>query len=69
VVILSPKGEVQGDGRVFYARVEVPNEEGALRAGMEGRAKINAGWRPAGYVLFRDLGMWFWSKLWSWFGW
>jgi RND family efflux transporter MFP subunit len=69
VVILSPKGEVQGDGRVFYARVEVPNDQAALRAGMEGRAKISAGWRPAGYVLFRNLGMWFWSKLWSWFGW
>ncbi len=69
VVIVSPKGEVQGDGRVFYARVEVPNEDGAIRTGMLGRAKISAGWHPAGYVFFRDLGIWVWSKVWSWFGW
>lgn len=69
VVIVSPKGEVQGDGRVFYARVEVPNEDAALRIGMEGRAKINTGWRPAGYVFFRDLGIWLWARIWSWFGW
>lgn len=69
VVIVSPKGAVQGDGRVFFARVEVPNDDAAIRAGMQGRAKISAGWHPAGYVFFRDLGNWLWSKLWSWFGW
>jgi RND family efflux transporter MFP subunit len=69
VIIVSPKGEVQGEGRVFYARVEVPNEDSAIRSGMLGRAKINAGWHPAGYVFFRDLGIWVWSKIWSWFGW
>jgi len=69
VVIISPKGEVRGEGRVFFARVEVPNDDAAIRTGMQGRAKINAGWHPAGYVLFRDLGIWLWSKLWSWFGW
>lgn len=69
VAIVSPKGEVEGDGRVFFARVEVPNDDAAIRTGMLGRAKISAGWHPAGYVFFRDLGIWFWSKLWSWFGW
>jgi RND family efflux transporter MFP subunit len=69
VAIVSPKGEVQGDGRVFFARVEVPNENAAIRTGMLGRAKISAGWHSAGYVFFRDLGIWVWSKVWSWFGW
>ncbi len=69
VVIVSPKGEVQGDRRVFFARVEVPNGDAAIRTGMQGRAKINAGWHLAGYVFFRNLGIWLWSKLWSWFGW
>ena len=69
VVIVSPKGEVQGDGRVFFARVEVPNEDAAIRTGMLGRAKISAGWHPAGYVFFRGPGIWLWSKVWSWFGW
>jgi len=69
VVVVSPKGEVQGENRVFYARVEVPNDEGLIRSGMQGQAKISAGWHPAGYVFFRDLAIWAWSKLWSWFGW
>jgi len=69
VVVVSPKGEVQGENRVFYARVEVPNDEGLIRSGMQGQAKISAGWHPAGYVFFRGLGIWAWSKLWSWFGW
>ena len=69
VVIVSPKGEVQGDRRVFFARVEVPNGDGAIRTGMQGRSKISAGWHPAGYVFFRGFGMWLWSELWSWFGW
>jgi len=69
VVIVSPRGEVQGDGRVYFARVEVPNAGGEIRAGMQGRSKISTDWHPAGYVLFRGFGIWAWSKLWSWFGW
>ena len=69
VVVVSPKGELQGGNGVFYVRVEVPNVEGLIRSGMQGRAKISSGWHPAGYVLFRDFAIWGWSKLWSWFGW
>jgi hypothetical protein len=47
----------------------VPNEEGVIRAGMEGQGKVFTGYRPAGYVMFRDVGMWTWTKLWKWFGW
>jgi hypothetical protein len=47
----------------------VPNDDASLRTGMQGRAKITAGWHPAGYVFFRNLGIWLWSKIWSWFGW
>jgi len=69
VVVVSPKSHLKGDDRVFYARVRVPNEDGSLRTGMEGRGKISTGWRPAGMVLFRRPAMWIWGKLWSWFGW
>jgi GAF domain-containing protein len=69
VLRVSPISTTEGDRKVFYARVSVPNEEGLLRPGMQGRGKVSAGWRPAGYVLFRGAGMWAWSKLWSWFGW
>jgi RND family efflux transporter MFP subunit len=69
VVVISPQAQLQGDERVFYARVNVPNPDGALLAGMQGRGKISTGWRPAGVVIFRRVAMWTWSKLWDWFGW
>jgi len=69
VTVVSPKGEVEGEHRVFFARVAVPNPSGAVRSGMQGRGKISAGWRPAGYVLFRGPALWIYGKLWSWFGW
>jgi RND family efflux transporter MFP subunit len=68
VDVISPVGVVQGESRVFFARVAILNADGAIRAGMEGRGKISAGWHPAGYVLFRHVGIWVYSRLWSWFG-
>ena len=68
VMVVSPKGTLQGDSRVFFARVAVPNADGAIRAGMEGRGKVRVGWYPAGYVLFRKPFLWIYSRAWSWFG-
>ncbi len=68
VIIVSPKGSLVGDSRVFFARVAVANPEGAIRAGMEGRGKLRIGWYPAGYVLFRGPLLWIYSKVWWWFG-
>lgn len=69
VVVVSPKGQQEGESRVFFARVLVPNQDGAIRTGMEGRGKVSAGWHAAGYVLFRQPVIWLYSKIWSWFGW
>jgi RND family efflux transporter MFP subunit len=69
VAIVSPKSQAEGDARFFYARVDVPNPDGRLRPGMQGRGKISVGWHPIGMVLFRSPFMWFYSKLWWWFGW
>jgi len=69
VTVVSPKSQLQGEEQVFFARVSVPNDGGLIRAGMQGRSKIFAAWRPAGEVFFRRPGMWLWSKIWSWFGW
>lgn len=69
VTVVSPTSTAEADKRVFFARVDVPNDDGVIRVGMEGRGKVSVGWKPAGYVLFRGVGMWFWAKLWSWFGW
>jgi RND family efflux transporter MFP subunit len=69
VAIVSPKAESVQDAAVFYSRVSIPNPDGAIRTGMEGRGKIRVGWRPAGYVLLRTPFFWAYSKLWYWFGW
>ncbi len=53
VMVVSPKGTLVGDSRVFFARVAIANADGTIRAGMEGRGKVRMGWYPAGYVLFR----------------
>jgi RND family efflux transporter MFP subunit len=69
VAVISPKTHAELERRVVFVRVEVPNPEGRIRAGMQGHGKVMAGWRPAGYVFFRRTGMWVWEKLWMWFGW
>ncbi|HXR32597.1 MAG TPA: efflux RND transporter periplasmic adaptor subunit [Verrucomicrobiae bacterium] len=69
VVIVSPKAEILHETPVFYARVGVPNDDGAIRAGMEGRGKVRVGWYPAAYVFFRRPSLWVYSKVWSWLGW
>ena len=69
VAVVSPQGILQNAEPIFYARIAVPNPDSALRSGMQGRGKIFTGWRPAGVVMFRRIGIWIWTKLWSWFGW
>ncbi len=69
VTVVSPVSQIESDQRVFVARVKVANPDGAIRSGMQGRGKVSVGWHPAGYVFFRGFAMWFWGKLWSWFGW
>ena len=69
VTMVSPKSQVEGDEHVFFARVRIPNSDGLIRSGMQGRGKIFTAWRPAGEVFFRRPAMWLWSKIWSWFGW
>ena len=69
VTVVSPRSQVQGADRFFFARVFVPNADGAIRDGMQGRGKVLTGWSPAGKVIFRRPAIWIWSKLWSWIGW
>ena len=69
VQIVSPVSSIEDENKVFYARILVSNPDGLIRAGMHGRGKVTAGWKPVGYVFFRRPAMWIYSKLWSWFGW
>jgi len=68
VSVVSPKGELQGESRVFFARVTLSNPDGAIRTGMGGKGKVRVGWYPSGYVLFRRPGIWVYSRIWNWFG-
>ncbi|MCI0413594.1 GAF domain-containing protein [bacterium] len=47
------------------ARMEDP--DALLRSGMAGKAKIEVGWRPIGYVFLRKPFRFLWKKLWVWF--
>jgi len=69
VTVISPQSQVESEQRFFMARVNVPNQDGLIRPGMQGLGKLSVGWHPAGYVFFRGPAMWLWGKLWSWFGW
>jgi len=69
VAVVSPKGTMSHEGAVFYARVAVPNEQGVIRAGMEGRGKVRVGWSPSGYVFFRRPFLWLYAKICYWLGW
>ncbi len=69
VEIVSPTSKAQDDKRVYFARVNITNPQGIIRPGMSGLSKVSIGWRPAGYVLFRGIGIWIWGKLWAWLGW
>jgi GAF domain-containing protein len=69
VFSISPEAQPSLDGRVFYAHVLLPNQSAELRTGMDGRAKISAGFHPAGFVLLRAPALWLWKQLWGWIGW
>jgi len=69
VRVISPTSETLGEERLFFARITVSNANSELRPGMSGWSKVNAGAHPLGYVLFRNVGLWAWAKLWNWFSW
>lgn len=69
VTLISPIAEVHDGERVFNARVELPNGQAILRAGMTGSAKISVGYHPVGVALFRTPSLWLWHTLWNWIGW
>jgi multidrug efflux pump subunit AcrA (membrane-fusion protein) len=69
ILSISPEAQPSADARVFYAHVLVPNGNAELRTGMDGRAKIFAGFRPSGFVLLRAPALWLWKQVWDWIGW
>ena len=69
ITLVSPVAEVLDGERIFNARVELPNDNAILRAGMTGSAKISVGYHPVGVALFRTPFLWLWHTVWNWIGW
>jgi RND family efflux transporter MFP subunit len=64
VVRISPQGREQNFARVFDVVVEIPNPDGAIRAGMMGRGKVLAEQVSLGYLVLRPPLRWAWLKIW-----
>jgi RND family efflux transporter MFP subunit len=60
-----PGTEVIDDQTVFVTEVELDNESGRLKPGMEGAAKISTHWTPLGWNLFHNT----WENIRCWTVW
>ena len=54
----------EGEESFVIAEARVPNEDGALKAGMLGTAKVSAGTRRLGTALLRKPLRYLWLKIW-----
>jgi multidrug resistance efflux pump len=52
--------------KVVRVMVRIPNQDGLLKSGMTGFAKIEAAWRPIGVVLSRIVARFFMVEVWYW---
>lgn len=52
IELIRPASEVRDNKNVFVSEIEIDNSARLLRPGMQGRAKITAGSRSLGWVLF-----------------
>ncbi len=61
---IRPQAEVRDEKNTFVVEADVTNDEGWLRPGMEGTAKIGIDDRPIGWILTRDIVNWFRMTFW-----
>ena len=54
ILRVSPKSEWSDDGNVFICEAEIANPDNALRAGLEGKGKIEGPRRPLAWIWLRD---------------
>ena len=50
--LIRPASEVRNNKNVFVSEIKIDNSACVLRPGMQGQAKITAGSKPLGWVLF-----------------
>lgn len=60
---IDPRGQVIDSKVIFVADVQVPNTEFSLRPGMKGSARLVAGNRSLGWLLFHRPYVWIMKKL------
>lgn len=53
VLAVRPRAEIRDGANVFIAELELANQDQQLKPGLVGDARIEAGYRPLGWVLFR----------------
>jgi len=62
ITTIHPRAEIRDAQQVFVAEAELVNHDGSLRPGMQGRAKVNGGRAPIGWILlhrpFHALTRW-----------
>lgn len=54
ILRVAPKSEWRDDGNVFLCEAEIDNPGGSLRAGLEGKGKIEGPRRPLAWIWLRD---------------
>lgn len=66
VVFISPAAEKQSYGMVVRVKATIPNEDGFLKSGMSGYAKVNAHEMDTWYAFARYVIRFFQVEVWSW---
>lgn len=62
---VQPRAELVEQANVFIGEAEIENFQQSLRPGMKGRAAVDVGWKPIGWIWFRRV----WERLrcqWIW---
>jgi biotin carboxyl carrier protein len=62
---IHPRNEIREFNSVFIAEALIANQEKTVRPGMNGVARIQAGWQPLGWIVFRKP----WNALRQTIGW
>ncbi|MFZ5483094.1 MAG: efflux RND transporter periplasmic adaptor subunit [Pseudomonadota bacterium] len=68
VLRIGPVATLVGENNVFEVEGRLSGQAAALRPGLKGVARIEAGRRPLGWVVFHRLADWLRLMLWRW-GW
>lgn len=66
VVFIAPAADKKSYGRVVRVKATIPNEDGFLKSGMTGYAKIEAETMPTWYAFTRFVIRFFQVEVWSW---